>query len=326
MNIQQIESYLCGEASESEITALFQWIDAAPENKKEFIQYKKVWALTSRAGEEEEVWDRLFAPRFRKQKLFQIYWRFARYAAMLLFAIGTGIAFQYAGWGLKQDKLIYAQNCFIAAPLGQMTNIVLPDGSKVMLNSGSSITYNGNFSKGERLVMLKGEAFFDVAKDQDHPFRIETSLLNFEVFGTSFNIEAYPDDPTINTTLVEGSLAISDKTHKELHRLKPGENASYEGWQTKLVVTNVSTGIYTSWKDGLITFRNEKLKEIAKKIERWYNVKIIINNPKIGEQAYFGTILKNKPIDQILEVLKLSSSMKYKIEYKPDKPTIIYWE
>jgi ferric-dicitrate binding protein FerR (iron transport regulator) len=174
--------------------------------------------------------------------------------------------------------------------------------------------------------MLKGEAFFDVAKDQDHPFRIETSLLNFEVFGTSFNIEAYPDDPTINTTLVEGSLAISDKTHKELHRLKPGENASYEGWQTKLVVTNVSTGIYTSWKDGLITFRNEKLKEIAKKIERWYNVKIIINNPKIGEQAYFGTILKNKPIDQILEVLKLSSSMKYKIEYKPDKPTIIYWE
>ncbi len=325
MKIQQIENYLCGEATESEITALFQWIDASPENKKEFIQYKKLWALTSRAGEEEEVWDRLFAPRFRKQKLVHNYWRFAKYAAMLLFAIGAGFAFQYTGWGLKHEKLIYAQNCSIAAPLGQMTNIVLPDGSKVMLNSGSSITYNSNFSQGERLVTLTGEAFFDVAKDQDHPFRIETSLLNFEVFGTSFNIEAYPDDPTINTTLVEGSLAISDKTQKELHRLKPGENAHYDAYQTKLVVTNVSTGIYTSWKDGLITFRNEKLKEIAKKIERWYNVKIIINNPKIGEQAYFGTILKNKPIDQILEVLKLSSSLKYKIEYRPDKPTIIYW-
>ena len=325
MNIQQIESYLCGEATESEIAALFQWIDASPENKKEFIQYKKVWALTSRVGEEEEVWDRHFAPRFGKQNLFQIYWRVAKYAAMLLLVIGAGFTFQYAVWGWQPDKLIYAQDCSIAAPLGQMTNIVLPDGSKVMLNSGSSITYNGYFSNGERLVTLKGEAFFEVAKDQDHPFRIETSLLNFEVFGTSFNIEAYPDDPTINTTLVEGSLAISDKTHKELHRLKPGENACYEADQTKLVVTNVNTGIYTSWKDGLITFRNEKLKEIAKKIERWYNVKIIINNPKIGEQAYFGTILKNKPVDQILEVLRLSSSLHYKIISKPDQPTMIYW-
>jgi hypothetical protein len=76
---------------------------------------------------------------------------------------------------------------------------------------------------------------------------------------------------------------------------------------------------------GLITFRNEKLKDIARKIERWYNVKIVINNGRVGEQAYFGTIMKNKPVDQILEVLKLTSSLKYKIMTRPDKPTLIYW-
>ncbi|MCL4483009.1 MAG: DUF4974 domain-containing protein [Bacteroidetes bacterium] len=327
MDFQLLNKYLLGETSECEVKELFNWIDAAPENRKEFIDYKKVWALTARGNEsEDQTWMLLFAPRFKRQKLFKLCFQMARYAAIFLLVFGSGLALQYLGWGFNKEKLVYQKSTSIAAPLGQMTNVELPDGTKVMLNSGSSITYNGNFSLGERLVSLNGEAYFDVAKDREHPFVVQTSRLNFEVHGTSFNIEAYAEDNMVNTTLIEGSLGVTDKSHHELLLLVPGENAHFDALTSKISTTNVNTEIYTSWKDGLITFRNEKLKDIARKIERWYNVKIIINNQKLGEQAYFGTILKNKPIDQILEVLKLSSSLKYKIVTKPDKPTVIYWD
>lgn len=327
MDYQLVNKYLRNETSEAEVAEIFQWIDAAPENRKEFIDYKKIHALTAQGTENEDhAWKLLFEPRLRKQKLFNTYWQVAKYAAMFLLVFGTGIGVQYVGWGVGKGKLVYQKNTSIVSPLGQMTNIELPDGTKVMLNSGTSITYNGNFSKGERLVTLSGEAYFDVTKDQQHPFVVQTSSLNFRVHGTSFNIEAYPEEKIVNTTLVEGSLGVIDKSDKELLLLVPGENAHFDVNTSEMTRSKVNTEIYTSWKDGLITFRNEKLKDIARKIERWYNVEVIIKNPKLGEEAYMGTIMKNKPIDQILEVLQLTSSLKFKIITRPDKPTLIYWE
>jgi ferric-dicitrate binding protein FerR (iron transport regulator) len=117
-----------------------------------------------------------------------------------------------------------------------------------------------------------------------------------------------------------------NKADHELYRLKPNENAKFDILTSKISVSKVETAMYTSWKEGLITFRNEKLKDIARMIERWYNVEIVIKNPKVGEEAYFGTIMKNKPIDQILEVLSLTSSLRYKIITRSEKPTLIYWD
>lgn len=327
MDDQFINKYLRGEASEEEVATLFQWIEAAPENRKEFIRYKKIQALTaSDNGDESLQWKQTFALRFRKQKMIKLYLQVAKYAAIFILVFGTGMSTQYLRWQSNNEKSVYQNVTSISAPLGQMTNLELPDGTKVVLNSGSSITWNGNFSMGNRSVTLKGEAYFDVAKDLNHPFVVQTASLNFKVFGTSFNIEAYPEENFINTTLVEGSLGVINKTDKELRRLVPGENAHYDAKTSKLTIFNVNTALYTTWKYGLITFRNEKLKDIAKKIERWYNVKVVIKNPKLGEEAYFGTIMKNKPIDQILEVLKLTSSLKYKIVVRPTEPTMVYWE
>lgn len=326
MDFQLLNKYLRGETSESEVAELFQWIEAAPGNRKEVIEYKKVWALTVQGNENEsQTWKLLFDHRINKQNYFKPYLQFIRYAAIFLLVFGSGIAMGYFVLGLDKEKLVYQKNTSIDAPLGQMTNVELPDGTKVILNSGSSITYSGNFSRGERFVSLSGEAYFDVSRDIKHPFIVQTSALNFKVHGTSFNLEAYPEENIVNATLIEGSLGVTDKDNKELLLLVSGENAHFEAKTQKLSLTNVNTEIYTSWKDGFITFRNEKLKDIARKIERWYNVKIVINNQRLGEEAYFGTIMKNKPIDQILEVLKLTSSLKYKIITNPTKPSIIYW-
>jgi len=327
MDYQLVNKYLSNETSEAEVAEIFAWIEAAPENRKAFIDYKKIVALTAQGDENEDhTWKMFFEPRFRKQELFNSYRQVAKYAAMFLIVFGTGVGLQYIGWGFDKSQMVYQKETSVVSPLGQMTNIELPDGTKVMLNSGTSITYSENFSHGERQVNLSGEAYFDVAKDKKHPFVVQTSSLNFVVHGTSFNIEAYPEEKVINTTLVEGSLGVTDKSDKELMRLVPGENAHYELNTSGITRSKVDTELYTSWKEGLITFKNEKLKDIARKIERWYNVEVIIKNPKLGEEAYLGTIMKNKPVDQILEVLQLTSSLKYKIIPRPDKPTLIYWE
>ena len=326
MDYQLINKYLQNEASEAEIAKIFQWINDSSENRKEFIDYKKVWALTAEGNEDKsKIWNDLFANRLTKVNRANHYLQIFRYAAVILLMFGAGITIQYLGFGFDTNSLVYHKETSIVAPAGQTTNVELPDGTKVMLNSGSSLTYSGNFSKGERSVNLVGEAYFDVTKDKKHPFLIETASIDFKVYGTSFNIEAYPDENKVSTTLIEGSLGVITKSDRELVILKPGENAHFDIQNSRISVSKVNTEIYTSWKNGLITFRNEKLSDIALKIERWYNVKIVINNQKLREEAYLGTIMKNKPIDQILEALKLSSSLNYKIVNSPDQPTLIYW-
>ena len=322
-----IVKYLCGEASEEEIKLLFKWVEAAPLNKKEFFAYKKAWALsTSDSNNEDRAWKKLKSRyplwQNKRRKLIS----YMKYAAIFLLIFILGGLSEYINRKEKTPVPLYPSGIRIEVPAGQMSNVVLPDGTGVQLNSGTKLFCSRNFNKGERTVRLEGEAFFDVAKDREHPFLIETPSLNFKVYGTSFNIQAYPDDPEVNTTLVEGSLGIMRKNGKELARLVPGENVKYENGTHKLVISEVKLDLYTSWKEGLINFRNESLKNIARQIERWYNVKIIIKNQKLNDELYFGTIMKNKPVDQILEVLQLTSSLHYRIIHRPDKPALIYWE
>lgn len=327
MDYSIINKYLSGVASEAEVQEVFRWIDSAPENRNEFIQYKKIWSLTAKTKENtHQAWvnlsPKLVKPKAKQYRIPSI----AKVAASLILAFGLGILAQYLVSVNPTKENVYLADTQIEVPLGQMSNITLPDGSSVRLNSGTKLIYSGNFHSGDRIVSLSGEAFFDVAKDNSHPFIVKTTSLDFKVYGTSFNIQAYPEDKKINTTLVEGSLGLIGKNGKELLRLTPGENATYTEAPNSLQVSKVNLDLYTSWKDGLVTFRNEKLKDVAKKIERWYNVEIVIKNERIGEEVYLGTILKNKPIDQILEVFALTSSLKYRIVPRANQPTLIYWE
>ncbi len=324
MDYSIINKYLAGEASEAEVQEVFQWIDSAPENRQEFIKYKKIWALTSRSENNQDVaWNNNLIAKPNNIRNLTTY---SKYAAAILIFFSLGMMLQYLVGQKPSGIQTYLADTRIEVPAGQMSSVLLPDGTRVQLNSGSKLVYSSGFNSGERTVNLEGEAFFDVAKDKDHLFLIKTKSLDFKVYGTSFNVQAYPEDNEVNTTLVEGSLGIIGKSGDEIARLVPGENANFKEENEKLVVSNVDLDLYTSWKDGLVTFRNEKLKDIAPKIERWYNVQIIINNPKLADELYMGTIMKNKPIDQLLEVFRLTSSLNYKIVPRTDKPTLIYWE
>lgn len=327
MDYSIISRYLEGNASEKDVQEIFQWIESEAKNRKEFIQYKKLWALTSRSMEDvNAMWNPVSEKISFQKKRKLTYSQPWIVAAGFLLALGLGMLLQYFLPEKYEEQFVYQSDIFIKVPLGQMSDIILPDGTSVQLNSGTKLTLSKNFISGDRTVTLEGEAFFDVEKDLAHPFVIKTQSLDFKVYGTSFNIQAYPEDKIVNSTLVMGSMGIIGKNGAELTKLRPGENATFFKDGRNIKVTNVSLDLFTSWKDGLITFRNEKLKDIAKKIERWYNVEIIIQNWQIGDELYMGSILKNKPIDQILEVLALTSSFKYKIEPRSDKPTLIYWK
>ncbi len=326
MDYNTIIKYLQGLASADEKQQFFVWLEEDPANKKEFAELKKIWALTEKGKEDENSAYLQFRQnenrKNRRTGLFKVF----KQAAAVIVLIGLGAVAAQLLKNTEKEQEIYAASYSVKAPLGQMTNLELPDGTMVVLNSGSTISYKSNFSYGNREVTLAGEAFFDVQQDKDYPFVVKAPLLDIKVYGTSFNIEAYPNEESFSATLVEGSVSVMNKRGDELTLLKPGENASLlQTADKQLVIKKVNTEIYTSWKEGLITFRNEKLEDIARKLERWYNVEIVIRDERLKQECYFGTILKNKPIDQILEVFKLTTSLEYEIIPRANQPTLIYW-
>ncbi|MFV0591706.1 MAG: FecR family protein [Draconibacterium sp.] len=320
-----IIKYLQGTADKAETEIFFRWLDESEANRTQFKELKKIWALTAKEENNAEISWRDLQAKLNKPVKKRILYVFVKKAAVFILLVCFGAAVQYLFFGSKHDS-VYTKSYSITAPAGQKTNIELPDGTLVMLNSGTKIQYSGDFTKGNRQVYLEGEAFFDVQKDVEHPFIVNSELLGVKVFGTSFNIRAYPEDREFVATLIEGSIGILNTHGEEVAQLVPGEKAYFSESETTINIRQVDTEMYTSWKEGLVTFRNEKLKDIAKQIERWYNVEIVIQKEGLGDERYFGTILKNKPIDQILEVLKLTTSLQYEIVTRADKPTLIYWK
>ena len=227
-------------------------------------------------------------------------------------------------------------------PGSRTTQIQLPDGSVVRLNSSSSLTYDKNFGKNLREVNLTGEAFFDVTKDSSHPFLIHTKVIDIKVLGTSFNVRSYPNDANTETSLIRGKVEVTVKNRaNEKIYLQPNEklvvanNNSLnqtltdqpEPQETKtdlspkpiysvqhLTYDPDSTVIETSWIENRLIFQeNETFKEVALKMERWYGVQINFTSEKVGGYRPFASF-KNETITQALEELKLGLKFNYKIE------------
>ncbi|MDD4193638.1 MAG: FecR family protein, partial [Mangrovibacterium sp.] len=181
-----------------------------------------------------------------------------------------------------------------------------------------------DFRGKTREVRLTGEAFFEVSHDEKKPFHVVTPDLTVNVLGTSFNVEAFPDSRFTNVTLVEGKVNLETPKGKVLAVLSPDENAMYHTDNNNIEITKVNTGFYTSWKEGTILFKDEMLAGIAKKIERWYNVEIVFDDEPVREIKFTGSILKSKPIDQIMQILKYTSGVDYTIDVREQQPNMIH--
>jgi transmembrane sensor len=197
-------------------------------------------------------------------------------------------------------------------PIGQKSLITLPDGSKIKLNSGSSLTYNSDFGKKDRTVELKGEAFFDITKNPASPFIIRSGELLTKVLGTSFNVRSYEGEEKIQVLVVSGEVSVSDDLGSSFI-LNPKDILEYTHYDKnvqKTTCTNIKSII--GWKDGIMSFSNETFSEVAHKIQRWYGVDIVIEGGFNVQGKYTGEY-QNMSLEKVMDGISFASEFDYKI-------------
>lgn len=186
---------------------------------------------------------------------------------------------------------------------GQLFPLNLSDGSKVWLNAFSSIKFPVAFTGKERLVEVNGEAYFEVAKNPDQPFKVVLNGMQVEVLGTHFNVNGYGDESIIKTTLLEGSLKVSKGDVSLL--LLPGQQAGLKENGKIDLIQNVDTEEAVSWKDGYFHFNKASLETVMRQLARWYDVEVVFEN-KEAHQSFSGDLEKNLSISRVVEMLEIS--------------------
>ncbi len=202
----------------------------------------------------------------------------------------------------------------IIIPKGGEYKLTLMDGTRIWLNSNSKLRFPSEFGSGIRKVELKGEAFFEVAKDSVHPFVVNANKAQVKVLGTSFNVNAYSDLNEIVTTLVEGKVEVSDTLFGNKVKLLPNEQYRFNKSNGKTLKQVVDTEIYTAWKDGRFVFENESLEDIMIRLSRWYNVEVSFLNESVKELRFSGDLTRYDNIDQILELIEVTQKVKFTIK------------
>lgn len=200
----------------------------------------------------------------------------------------------------------------IIVPKSSEYKFTLSDGTKVWLNSDSELRFPVNFSSSSRDVYLKGEAYFEVTSNKHKPFDVIFGTTKVEVFGTSFNVSAYKEDKMIEVALLEGKVQFV--TEQEVVTLKPGFMVKMNNHTKEIKISHVDVNAISAWKNGTFIFEDMLLTEIMKKLERWYNVKINIENEELRNIRFTGAATKYRDIEYILRIISKTKTFKYKIE------------
>ncbi len=328
MNITEIEkkaiiNYLSGEFSASDAEVLNKWLSESESNKLLFDQFSDIWQagyhhIAKNKIDIEQAWTdiqkRLHLGDSKKTKI--VWKEILRYAAVFVIAAFLGTMGYHL---LRPEEAItqVAKRVEFMAPLGSRSYVQLADGSKVWLNAGTTISYLTTYGANNRDIKLTGEAYFDVAKNKVLPFVVNSGDISVTALGTQFNVKAYAEEKRIETTLIEGSVRLdgnSFKLGKEVI-LKPNQKAIFTNLDkpTMEIVENVDPRPVVSWKEERWVIQNEKLGELAKKLERRYDVNFIFDDEVLKEYAFGGT-LEDENIEQIMKAISYTAPIKYVIQ------------
>lgn len=309
------------------------WLDASPENEREFNQIRflfeatkiyepelKAWAAgrgEARSARSDASLTLGKAPvRPLRRGMRSVWGRMARIAAVAVLLLGVG----YGTYLLTCDRFS-KRMLAVEIPAGQRIEMTLPDGSHVWLNAGTRLEYPTVFGRHRREVKLSGEAMFDVRHDADHPFVVHTFATDVEVLGTKFNVEADREENLFSTTLLEGRVRLTDPTTRQAVILEPNDEARLSG--SRLFVTPTSDPDVTCWTEGLISVRGLSFRELMSKFELAYNVQIEIRRatmPVIGFRS--GKIRIADGVDHALQVLQHNSDFSFEHDVKNNRITI----
>lgn len=294
--------FLDGTASKEEAKALFDYVTASPDNMKDFRAAEKFWEKTHIPS--EEVLGSLKALKSdirtyrRKQRLRRAaLWSAA--AASIIFAVfitGREIWKFHEGKGQAPGDV---QEYIVEVPLGMNTRIALPDGTCVMVNAGSRLSYTSEFNKSTREVSLSGEAYFEVAHNGELPFKVKAGGCTVSVLGTRFDVSAYNCDGEVLTALMEGSVVFTAGDREET--IRPGELATFSNGCLKVEQTDVEQ--YRGWTRGLIKYNDISFATLLKRLEREYNKTIILLDGSLADRNIRVSFSREDSIDTIMKVL-----------------------
>jgi transmembrane sensor len=319
--IKKIERYINGEDDDSEKA----WVESQFLNGEDNYTLQSIlkddWALMLRDSSPQEVnldhlLDRIhhiirknetLKQKKPLQKFIRIY---MRTAAILLFPvlIAGGWVYSFLGDHM-QNTLGQQSSCSIFAPMGARVSFNLPDGTVGMLNGGSHLTYSLPFTK-KRHINLEGEAWFEVSRNDKHPFKINVGTSTVEALGTKFNMSAYPTEHYIEVVLMEGKVKFMNSDVSEEVIMSPSERLVFQDGQISLSVTDPAK--YNAWTEGKLVFRGDPMAEVARRIERWYNVKVELGDKELEKYTFRATFEDDK-LEEVLRFLCMTSPIRYQI-------------
>jgi len=230
------------------------------------------------------------------------------------FETANGIEVQLADGKLtyKMPNLRESTISTISTPIGGEYQLTLSDGTRVWLNANSSISYPIGFNEGTREVKMTGEVYFEVAGNKQQPFVVKIGDASIKVLGTHFNVNAYPDESSIKTTLISGSVQVEKRNKKCI--LKPGQQAEIRlNSNNNIQVSNVDVEEMLAWKNGYFLFNEENLESVMKKISRWYDVDVSYKG-NVANKKLDGTISRMENIQQLLKALEITGTAHFKLE------------
>ena len=301
MNEDILQRYIEGKVSTKEKDDIAAWLDTDEKHMEEFMLLRKIhdaslWTDPVDMDKREKT----------KTRQLQLILRLTKFAAVFLLGI---VSYHYIFSSLLGDKQEPVTTQTIYVPEAQRAEVMLADGTKVWLNGKTKFTFPNQFNDKERKVELNGEAYFDVARDESKQFIVNTGAYKVKVLGTEFNVKAYPDKKIFETSLISGSVEVFSDYTGESIRISPNEKLYFKN--ETLIEGQIQNPDQFLWREGLIVFEHESVKNILDQLEYYYDVKVVVNNRKILQDYYTGKFRIKDGVEHALKVLQLRHDLTY---------------
>ena len=344
--LELITDCLTGSSSDDLKKELDEWRSASDENEQLFVRMQKIWNALC-LSERDQTFDaqrayRLFKERVDaeiamakqiKLKPYVLLRRVASYAAIVVPLMFLSAFFTYRNVAKSSGGTNMPVLTEVTVPYGSKTQLTLQDGTKLWLNAGSYIRYDSEFARANRSLVLSGEAYFEVAKDERFPFIVDVDGLKIKVLGTHFNVNSYSENG-VEVILLEGSVEML--VDKGKTTLQPGDKAVYHVDTRKIDVASGAipqrditeneqdvvspqtvaahlTGDALPWMNNRLEFNGETFEQIVRTLERNYNVRVDIQNEHIKNRRFVGDFTNNETIEQIFNVMSINGKFRYRI-------------
>jgi ferric-dicitrate binding protein FerR (iron transport regulator) len=306
--------YLAGDATAEEKAGVVQWLDAGPENMREYLALRKLFDITLWQDANQQSEFKTAETDIRKPLIRKMLTELVKIAAILL----IGFLIFRVFYTPEPSSPVVMQT--VKVPAGQRAEVTLADGSQVWLNANTTFTFPNYFKDSKREVTIQGEGYFTVSRLKDQPFIVNTGKYDVRVHGTEFNVLAYSGTNDFEVSLLKGSIEVYNPVTGNGMVVYPDQKVFLR--YNRLVTSSITHPGYFLWKEGIISFDNEAFPDLVRKLELFFDVKINVENNKILSYRCTGKFRSKDGVEHVLKVLQLSNKFNYSIDDKKNLITI----